>query len=163
MDVSVAMRINTTETGRVRFAEMGRQLRRVGLRATAQRRIVLLHLEENAHATVAELWQILRSRVGPVSCQTVYSVLGAGLDVGIVRRFDCAGFAARYELDLPPSSSERELPHDHVVCRSCGRIDSIPRNAPRMARLQGYVVEEVLIRGLCPSCGTDEIELTACP
>ena len=60
----------------------------------------------------------MRERLGEVSHQAVYDVLGALTDAGLVRRIHPPGSVARYESRVGDN-------HHHVVCRSCGAIEDV--------------------------------------
>jgi Fur family transcriptional regulator, stress-responsive regulator len=95
-----------------------------------------------------------RARVGTISTQAVYDVLGALTRGGFIRRIEPAGSPARHETRVGDN-------HHHVVCRSCGVIADVdcvigepPCVTPPAAG--GFVVDEaeVTFWGLCPDCQT---------
>ncbi len=129
-------------------------LRNGGLRVTAARLAVLSAVTEGKHMTAEQIELAARERVGAISTQAVYDVLGALTRGGFVRRIEPAGSPARYETRVGDN-------HHHVVCRSCGAITDIdcvigepPCLAP--ADVGGFVVDEaeVTFWGLCPDCQT---------
>ena len=61
----------------------------------------------------------VRDRVGTISTQAVYDVLGALTRADLARRIEPAGSPARYEARVGDN-------HHHAVCRACGAI-VIPR------------------------------------
>lgn len=141
---------NTARFAPAREAGGGREwLRQAGLRVTTPRRVVLEALAGNSHATVAELARPVRSRLPRISIQTIYGVLAAGVEAGLVRRFESAGFGARYELSFEK--------HDHLMCRACGRLEAVPDGIGLDMPITGgercgYRVEEIIFRGLCSAC-----------
>ena len=124
-----------------------------GLRCTAQRVAVLGVLRaEPTHLRVEEVADQARARLGTISTQAVYDVLGALTEAGLVRRIEPAGSPARYE-----ARSERE--HHHIVCRRCAEVadvelDVVDASRLRPATAHGYAVDEteVIFWGLCPAC-----------
>jgi Fe2+ or Zn2+ uptake regulation protein len=93
-----------------------------------------------------------RDRLGTISTQAVYDVLGALTRAGLLRRIEPAGSPARYETRVGDN-------HHHVVCRSCGAITDVdcvvgepPCLSPDSA--SGFVIDEaeVTFWGLCPDC-----------
>lgn len=130
-------------------------IRAAGLRVTAPRLAVYDVLaEDRTHADADRVFRAVRDKLGTVSVQTVYDVLGAFARARLVRVIDPAGFSsARYELN-------RNDNHHHLVCRTCGDIRDVAcgtGSAPCLepADDQGFVVDEaeVVYWGQCPQCG----------
>ncbi|MGW0037449.1 Fur family transcriptional regulator [Gordonia sp. NPDC003376] len=128
------------------------QLRAAGLRVTAPRLAVLEVLQEHPHATADIVATGVRRRLGGVSTQTVYDVLHACAEHGLLRRIEPAGSPVRYEARTDDN-------HHHLVCRSCGQIvdiDCVVGQAPCLDPDDdhGYLVDEaeVTFWGLCPDC-----------
>ncbi len=93
-----------------------------------------------------------RERVGTVSTQAVYDVLGTLTRGGFVRRVEPAGSPARYEARVGDN-------HHHVVCRSCGAIadvDCVIGDPPCVTPVDhgDFVIDEaeVTFWGMCPDC-----------
>ena len=129
-------------------------LRDAGLRVTAPRLAVLTELMGGRHLTADQVSTAVRKRLGTISTQAVYDVLGALTRVGLARRIEPAGSAARYETRVGDN-------HHHVVCRSCGAVtdvDCVVGEPPCVlpADASGFVVDEaeVTFWGLCPTCQT---------
>src|SRR6202008_803916 len=72
-------------------------LRAAGLRITASRLAVLSAVANGKHVTAEEVAVRARDRVGSISTQAVYDVLGALTRAGLVRRIEPAGSPGRYE------------------------------------------------------------------
>ncbi|MFP5069005.1 Fur family transcriptional regulator [Pseudonocardia nantongensis] len=139
-----------------RTTEAAAQLRATGLRVTAPRVAVLEALADHPHATADTVTRLARSRLGTVSVQAVYDVLGACTEAGLVRRIDPAGSPARFETRTGDN-------HHHLVCRGCGRIvdvDCVVGARPCLAPDDdaGFRLEEaeVVFWGLCPDCRVGE-------
>ena len=139
------------------------QLRAAGLRVTAPRQAVLGVLAEYPHSTADVVATAVRARLGSVSTQAVYDVLAACVDVGLVRRIEPAGSAARYETRTGDN-------HHHVVCRTCGAtedVDCVVGAAPCLTPStdHGFVIDEaeVVFWGACPACRRDGGRTTATP
>ena len=129
-------------------------LRAAGLRITASRLAVLSAVANGKHVTTDEVAAGARDRVGSISTQAVYDVLGALTRAGLVRRIEPAGSPARYETRVADN-------HHHLVCRSCGAIvdvDCVIGEPPCVlpSDASGYVVDEaeVTFWGICPTCQT---------
>lgn len=129
-------------------------LRNTGLRVTAPRVAVLAEMTDGKHVTADQVALAARGRLGTISTQAVYDVLGALTRAGLLRRIEPAGSPARYE----PRVGDN---HHHVVCRSCGAIadvDCVVGEPPCLspAGAGGFVIDEaeVTFWGLCPRCQT---------
>ncbi len=128
-------------------------IRSRGLRCTAQRVAVLSVLRaEPTHLRVEEVVDAVRHRLGTVSVQAVYDVLGALGEAGLVRRIEPAGSPARYEAGT-------DHDHHHLVCRRCGAVADVDHavgdtDALRPAATHGFAVDraEVIFWGTCPAC-----------
>jgi len=129
-------------------------LRAAGLRVTAPRIAILAEMTDTKHMTADQVALAARDRLGTISTQAVYDVLGALTRAGLLRRIEPAGSPARYETRIADN-------HHHVVCRSCGAItdvDCVVGEAPCLSpdNASGFVIDEaeVTFWGLCPDCQT---------
>jgi Fur family ferric uptake transcriptional regulator len=129
-----------------------RVLRGAALRVTRPRVAVLTAVHDRPHADTNTLIDVVRDEIGAVSQQTVYDVLDALTNAGLVRRIQPQGSVARYESRVADN-------HHHVVCRSCGAIadvDCVAGAAPCLHPEQdhGFVIDEaeVVYWGTCPAC-----------
>lgn len=43
-----------------------------------------------------------------------------------------------------------QLPHGHFICRECNQVECLPSDIN--LSLEGYLVENIIIKGLCPQC-----------
>lgn len=127
-------------------------LRAAGLRVTRPRLAVLEAVRAQPHLDTKALISAARTRMGAVSHQAVYDVLGALVDSGLVRRIQPEGSDARYEARVGDN-------HHHAVCRGCGIIadvDCTTGAAPCLTPSAdaGFVIDEaeIVFWGLCPSC-----------
>ena len=127
-------------------------LRAHGLRVTAPRVAVLASLRAAPHATVDELERAARARLGTLSTQAVYDILGAFHDAELVRRIEPAGSPARYETRVGDN-------HHHLICRDCGLtvdVDCTAGEAPCLipSARAGFEIDEaeVIFWGRCEAC-----------
>lgn len=132
--------------------DLAAALRTAGLRVTASRIAVLSVVTEGQHLTADQIALAVRDRVGTISTQAVYDVLGALARAGLVRRIEPAGSPARYETRVDDN-------HHHIVCRSCGAItdvDCVVGERPCLSpdQASGFVIDEAEITfwGFCPDC-----------
>jgi Fe2+ or Zn2+ uptake regulation protein len=133
-------------------------LRRAGLRVTASRLAVLTAVATGApHSSVDAVVSAVRDRLGDGSAQTVYNVLRALADAGLVRRIEPAGRPWLYELRVGDN-------HHHIVCRTCDAIadvDCAVGETPCLmaADNSGYEIDEaeIIFWGRCPDCSTTNV------
>src|SRR5665648_43321 len=122
------------------------------LRVTAARVAVFEVLAEQSHLTTDEVAAAVRERIGAVSIQAAYHMLNTLTSAGLLRRFELAGGAVRYERRVGDN-------HHHLVCRSCGEVTDVDcdvEEGPCIAPPDrpGYQVDEaeVVFWGICPPC-----------
>jgi Fe2+ or Zn2+ uptake regulation protein len=123
-----------------------------GQRATPQRLVILRELRRRGrHATADEIRNAVRHELPGTSTPTVYAALELLVDLGLVRRIDAAAGATLYD--------PRGEPHQHTVCRRCGRVDDLDgdvdtaelRRASARAGFSAQAVD-VVISGVCADC-----------
>jgi Fur family transcriptional regulator, stress-responsive regulator len=131
--------------------QFSEQLRRRGLRVTAQRLTVQRVMQEHGrHLTAEAVHALARESLPSLSLTTVYKSLAELVDLGEIRRVDLGDGSARFDRN----ASE----HAHLVCRACGRLEDLPAGdyhvgLPAVAA-HGFQVEghAVLFHGRCPAC-----------
>ncbi|MDO8213968.1 Fur family transcriptional regulator [Conexibacter sp. CPCC 206217] len=129
-------------------------LRQQGLKVTAQRVAVLRAVSDRAHSTAEDVATTVRAEIGTISRQAVYDVLGALVEVGLVRRIQPSQSPARYEARVDDN-------HHHLICRDCGSIVDVDCAVGRMPCMHpsddhGYEIDEaeVVYWGRCSDCRT---------
>jgi len=128
-------------------------LRARGQRVTSQRLVILRELRRRGrHATAEEIHRLVRDELPGTSTPTVYATLDLLVELALARRIDTGAGAALYDA--------RTEPHQHMVCRRCGRVDDLDgefdaKQVLRRANAAGFQPEgaELVISGLCPDCG----------
>ena len=132
-------------------------LRARSMRVTAPRVAVLRELSAHPHADVDTITRCTRERLGSVSTQAVYDILGALAAIGLVRKVEPAGHPARFVIELGDN------PH-HLVCRTCGTmidVECAPGEAPCLdaADDHGFAIDEaeVIYWGTCPECAATPV------
>ena len=128
------------------------QCRDRGIRVTTQRLAVFQALAETTeHPTADLLYARLRETMPALSLSTVYRILESLESEGLIRRVSSTNGIARYD--------GNHRPHQHLVCRVCGRIiditdDSLSELEMPRTNLAGFVPEELEIRivGTCTEC-----------
>ena len=125
-------------------------MRAVGMRVTPQRFAVLEYLAgTKGHPTAEQIGAAVNSRFPTASRASIYNVLHALRDAGLVHEIYLDDAVARYDANLGP--------HHHFICRSCGGLEDIDwRIAPDLPRALGggrsVDSYEVILRGLCAGC-----------
>ncbi|HUY60026.1 MAG TPA: Fur family transcriptional regulator [Solirubrobacteraceae bacterium] len=132
--------------------EIERTLRAAELRVTRPRIAVLNAVHRHPHADTNSIIESVRLGLGEVSHQTVYDVLEALTNAGLLRRIQPSRSTARYEARVADN-------HHHIVCRLCGAVadvDCAVGDAPCLTPSEdrGYTIDEaeVIYWGLCPDC-----------
>jgi Fur family transcriptional regulator, stress-responsive regulator len=133
-------------------ADPAELLRARGFKVTAQRLAVLRAVAGRPHLTADDVVEVVRADIGTISRRAVYDAVGVLADMGLLRRIQPAGSAARYE-DRAGDN------HHHLICRACGRmvdVDCAVGAAPCLAAADdaGYDIDEaeVIYWGRCPTC-----------
>ncbi len=123
-----------------------------GQRSTPQRHVILRELRRlGRHATADEIRTVVRDELPGTSTPTVYATLELLVELGLARRIDTGLGAALYD--------GRTDPHQHLVCRRCGRVDDLDVEIEAAPLLEaagetGFRAEgaELVISGLCSDC-----------
>jgi Fur family ferric uptake transcriptional regulator len=132
------------------------RLRSAGMRVTAARIAVLDVLEAGpGHQTADIVRGHVVDRIGSISVQAVYDVLGALTAAGLARCIETPGHPARYEARVGDN-------HHHYVCRSCGTtldIDCATGEAPCLVPQglpRGFSLDEAEVTywGTCADCAS---------
>ena len=134
------------------LSDPAERLRRKGFKVTAQRLAVLRAVAGRPHLTAEEVAELVRDDIGTISHRAVYDAVGVLADIGLLRRIQPAGSAARYEDRVGDN-------HHHLVCRNCGTMVDVDcavglRPCLEAADDAGYDIDEaeVIYWGRCPAC-----------
>jgi Fe2+ or Zn2+ uptake regulation protein len=122
-----------------------------GQRVTSQRLVILRELRRRRqHATAEEVHRAVQPELPGLSVPTIYATLDLFVELGLARRID-TGSVALYDAGLEP--------HQHAVCRRCGRVVDVGGrlNAGGFlatAQAAGFQPQgaELIITGLCADC-----------
>lgn len=142
----------TTSTKSTEQADLVRLLRARGQRVTSQRLVILRELRRRRrHATAEDIHQAVLHELPGTATPTIYATLDLLVELGLARKIDAGIGVSLYD--------GRTDPHQHVVCRRCGRIEDLDGELdyePLMsaAAAAGFSpsAAELMIAGLCPSC-----------
>lgn len=130
------------------------QLRRLGLRMTPQRLLILEILEQaSGHIAPEELYRQVLQRYPSINRSTVHRTLDLLEEFGLVRHGHVEDGAARYHL---ASDSQ----HLHLICHRCGsgrEVTDLSIGADFVARLEqlyGFHADltHFPISGCCRAC-----------
>jgi Fe2+ or Zn2+ uptake regulation protein len=127
-------------------------LRARGQRVTSQRLVILRELRRrDRHATADEIYGAVRRDLPGTSVPTIYATLDLLVELGLARKLDVGVGVSLYDARIDP--------HQHTVCRRCGRIDDLdgPLQAHALMRAAteaGFRPDgaELVIHGLCAAC-----------
>jgi Fe2+ or Zn2+ uptake regulation protein len=122
-----------------------------GQRVTPQRLVILRELRRrDRHATAEEIHRAVHHELPGTATPTVYATLDLFVELGLARRID-TGTAALYDARLDP--------HQHAVCRRCGRVQDVDGKVSAVGLLRAAEAEgfhphaaELIISGLCADC-----------
>lgn len=137
--------------------ELEALLKTKSLRVTRPRIAVLEVIQELPHLDATNIVSEVRKKLGTVSTQTVYDVLGTLVESRLARRIAIPNGGTRYEIDTGDN-------HQHVVCRECGTIHDVadPGTTPASPASDSHGFEidkvEVTFWGLCPNCRSRRLQ-----
>ncbi len=128
-------------------------LKSVGMNASYQRcRILEYLLSHLTHPTADDIYSALRPEMPTLSKMTVYNVLGALCENGVIRDMRIETGETRYD-------SVRH-DHGHFKCEVCGGIYDfeMPAAAFSSDMLEGFRIKQMdlFYRGSCPECSGKE-------
>jgi len=119
----------------------------------ARRKILDAVLSLHEHFEAEQLFYLLRERGEKVGKATVYRTLPLLVECGILKQVRFDDTRAHYE------HAFGEGPHDHMVCRRCGRIiefstDEVIELGRRIARRHHFhmIGHRFQLTGLCWEC-----------
>ncbi len=126
--------------------------REKGLSVTQQRLAVYQELSATeSHPTAEEVYEKLKTQYPTLSLATVYKTLDTFEKNGFISKTRATGESARFDAN--------RMPHHHLICRVCGKIEDLYDRALSQLALPDSVgsefhVEEYQIdfRGLCRKC-----------
>ena len=124
-------------------------LKSSGMKVTPQRVMLLKYIMENpgAHLSAEDIHEHVKSIAPNIPAATVYNILKALSDKGIINFIELDG-KALYE--------SRTDPHINFQCLSCGRIEDyeISGNVePILNNVRGIITNStILLKGICSEC-----------
>ncbi len=126
-------------------------------RNTAKKKAIIEELKQlKTHPTATELADRLSSEGKDVSRATVFRVLSALADDGVIKRVEVENSDTRYDGNVEP--------HYHFECRKCGRVMDVEMKyqtgMDRDLSREGFLVEghSAEFYGICPDCRNAEEE-----
>ena len=158
--MALADRPQTTHADREDQRDLIAILHARGQRVTPQRLVILRELRRRGrHATAEEIHRSVEGELPGMATPTVYATLDLFVELGLARRIETST-AALYDAGLEP--------HQHAVCRRCGRVQDVDGrlNANALlgaARAAGFEPHgaELIISGLCAECAAKAAEAAA--
>jgi Fe2+ or Zn2+ uptake regulation protein len=126
-----------------------------GRKVTAQRQCIFRALEGNGdHPSAEMVYEAVRGQMETISLKTVYQTLRDLSELGEIAALDLGTGTVRFDPNV-------EVPHHHLVCRSCGKVRDLFLDFRGLelpaAEAQGYEAAsaEVVFRGRCDGCRRD--------
>ncbi len=127
---------------------------------TRQRQLLLQIIrEEKGHIDAKELYRRAAERDASISTATVYRSLNLFKHLGLIDEKRLGQGSCTYEI-------KKEQPHQHLVCRECGKIFDfecpLSEVVKRVRQEQGFVVTraEVYLEGYCGECAAKQSSYT---
>lgn len=128
-------------------------MRERGFRVTPQRELILDAIcEGGGHTTPEEIYQRVQARAPAVNRATVYRTLDFLCELRLVVAANIGGGRMVYEV-------AGEMPHHHLVCRTCGQVAQIGHETVkdlfvRIEREYQFTVDmdHLALFGLCQEC-----------
>ena len=146
--------------------DMLQNLKRAGLKLTAQRIAIVRHFAvDRSHPTAQDLFERLRPGFPSMSFATVYNTLNALASAGLAGTLRL-GNAARFD----PNTKA----HHHAICERCGAVCDVAAASldPNRATIRklgrvapGFAVRAVerVYRGVCARCSAPSSSSTGRP
>lgn len=127
-----------------------------GQRVTSQRLVILRELRRRQrHASAEQVLTAVSPDLPGISAPTVYATLELLVELGLARKIDVGTGTALFD--------GRTDPHQHTVCRICGRVEDLDGSFDTAALLQvaersGFHADraEVVLPGVCESCAAGD-------
>lgn len=124
-----------------------------GYRLTPQRQFILDAIcESGGHTTVEQIYQRVHTIAPSINLATVYRTLDFLCELRLVVAADIGGGRMVYEI-------AGEIPHHHLVCRQCGKVESISHETvvslfSKIEQEQQFTVDmdHLALFGLCQNC-----------
>ncbi len=140
------------QTSDLQMAEFAKECRDKGLSVTAQRLAVYRDISAtDTHPTAEEVHDRVRRHFPTLSLATVYKTLETFEKMDFVHKTRATGEKARYD--------GNRVPHHHMICKTCGRIQDVYEPALGNLALSGtsrgdFKIEDYRIDfyGVCGPC-----------
>jgi Fur family ferric uptake transcriptional regulator len=133
--------------------DVARIIRQKGRRLTPQRQLILDAVcAGNGHTTLEEIYQRAQHHDPGINLATVYRSLDFLCELRLVVAADTGGGRMVFEI-------AGEVPHHHLVCRTCGGVERIEQQElqPLIEQIdRGHAfrvdMDHIALFGLCQNC-----------
>ncbi len=128
-------------------------IRQRGFRVTPQRRAILQAIiQGGGHSSLEKVYQRVQASLPGINLATVYRDLNFLCELRILVAADVGGRNWVFEL-------AGEVPHHHLVCRKCGKVERIEQEevqglVDRIAAEHEFFIDmdHMALFGLCREC-----------
>lgn len=121
---------------------------------TKQRSIIYEIIQQSrSHPTAEEIYREAKKQLPSIALGTVYRNLNIMADEGQIRRLEMTDGPVRYD--------RNDLKHDHIICKSCGKIKDIGDLREMLERETGVdiISYDCCIYYLCDDCKNNKKEI----
>lgn len=111
-----------------------------------KQRIYEIVTDSRNHPTAQDVFDAIRGQMPRISLATVYRNLNELAEEGKIIRIEAGGSPDRFD--------RSGVPHDHLVCLSCGKIVDMPSIAHCATPPEGCIISfcKLIAYGYCPAC-----------
>ncbi len=103
--------------------------------------------QSHDHMTAEQIFFAIKEKYPAVVMATVYNNLNSLYEQGKIRKISMEGQPDRYD---------RNTRHDHLICRSCGKLSDITLSGltAQLEQQVGFPIEayDLRIQYICPEC-----------
>lgn len=107
---------------------------------------------ENGHMSADRIFEKLKEKYPSVSLATVYNNVNKLWNAGLIRKLSVEGLPDKYDSIKP---------HDHLVCKKCGRISDIRfddmTDQIRQKTGEEFLFYDLKVFYICPECRAKHI------
>lgn len=112
-----------------------------------EREIYRIITDATEHLTVEKIYADIKEKYPKVVIATVYNNVNKLWKAGLIHKVSVENMPDRYD---------RAVKHDHLVCRSCGKLTDVSFEdltaSLRKQSVEGFLSYDLKVFYLCPDC-----------